>query len=518
MALPSLNSQRIQPAITALLILFLLAAAGRGLNESYSYWSDELWSVTASLAGWGGMLRDWLLPDTHPPLYQVLLKLWMGLNGSGETATRGLSFLMASVGLMATALFASGRGPGRRLVSIAFLGTSPAFLYYAQETRSYATSLALSAVMLGAALRLRQRTLETTSGSSAPEPSSARPLQGLVLMAGLLLSLTHYLSLLFVLVVVAVSGAEGLILRPRRRALPLVAALLAWPAGHLLTGSFSNRMQRLDWIQVAPISGTLSEALAGTLPLLAPNRGEALQLLLFAAGLAVALVFTLTAGQRPGASRKVPARPRPERLSPAAGEARFLLVVIGTFLAFMLMIDLIKPLSQARYYIVLLPALAYLCGDGWELTRRMGRGRRAAVAGLLAVWLLGQWQIGQRELAMKQAPLQNYKAMAAFVGKSGVCERGCWSDGWRLDTLSPLYFRPGQLLPWPREAAAATRRLGRPFLGFHLARNDLPSLRASNPSSTCWEAPGAWSSAPFILLPATSPSHPGRHGLRPCPP
>nr|WP_256438891.1 glycosyltransferase family 39 protein [Synechococcus sp. CCY 9618] len=498
--------QRIQQALTGLLILVFLWLAGQGLAEGYSYWSDELWSVTASRASWGVLLRDWLLPDTHPPLYQALLKLWMEVVGSGETATRALSFLMATIALVATALFASGRSPGRRLVAVAVLGTSPAFLFYAQETRSYATSLALSAVLLGAVLMLRQRAQE------------ARALQGLAVLAGLLLSLTHYLSLLFVLVVLAVGCAEGLILRPRRQALPMLVALLLWPAGHLLTGSFSNRMERLDWIRVAPISGTLGEVLAGTLPLLAPDRGASARPLLLAAGLAVALVFALTAGRRHGARRPPALPPPPQGPFPAAGEARFLLAVIGTFLALMLVIDLVKPLSQARYYIVLLPALAYLAGDGWELSKRLGRARRAALAGLLAVALLTQQQIGLGDLALKRSPLQNYKAMAAFVERSGVCERGCWSTGWRLDTLSPLYFPPDQLRPWPGEPAAAAQPLERPFLGFHLARNDLPTLRAANPAMACWEAPGAWSSAPFILLNATTGTKPAQEGLRPCPP
>ena len=505
-----MNHQRIKLAFSALLILFFVLAASRSLGGNSSYWSDELWSVSASRADWGVLLRDWLIPDTHPPLYQTLLKLWIGLTGSGEMATRSLSLLMAGLALVATALFTTGREAGSRLVSVAFLGTSPAFLFYALESRSYATSLALSAVMLGAALELRQRRL-TGSSNSALARWSDPALRALFSGACLLLSLTHYFSLLFVLVVVGLGCAEGLILRRRREVLPLLLALLAWPVAHLLTSSFSNKLQRLDWIQVTPISGTFTEFTNGTLPLLAPGRAEQELLLLIALGVVVALVFVVSVVRRRHHS-VAPAAP-----SPALGEARFLLLSIGVFLGLMLPIDLIKPLSQARYYIVLLPAVAYLFGNGWELSRRLGHGQRLALASLLAVWLLLQWQLGQRELAEKRVPLQNYRLMASFVERSGICDGGCRSHGWRLDALSPLYFRPGQLRPMPDGWRDSGEPLERPFLGFQLAPDDLPVLRAANPNLACWKAPGAWRSSPFILLPRTSPVQPARHGLRPCP-
>lgn len=503
--------QGIQLAISALLVLFFLVAASRGLGDNASYWSDELWSVSASRADWGVMLRDWLIPDTHPPFYQVLLKLWIGIGGSGEMATRSLSLLMAGLGLMATALFASGRGAGRRLVSVAFLGTSPAFVFYAQESRSYATSVALSAVLLGAAMELRQRRLGSSSNVLLARWGDPA-MRGLFGVACLLLSLTHYFSLLFVLVVLAVVWAEGLVWRRRRQVLPLLLGVLTWPMAHLLSSSLSNKLERLDWIQVPPISGTLTEFAGGTLPLLMPDRASSERLLLIAMGLATALVFAITAGPQ----RRHPVASGLPSL--ALGEVGFLLLTIGVFLGLMLPIDLIKPLSQARYYIVLLPALAYLCGDGWELSRRLAGARRVALAGLLAVWLLLQWQLGQRELSQKQAPLQNYKLMAAFVSRSGVCDQGCWSDGWLLNALSPLYFQPGRLQQAPRDSRAFAEPLERPFLGFQVAHDDLPALRAANPDLACWEAPGAWRSAPFVLLPRTSPAQPARHGLRPCPP
>jgi hypothetical protein len=474
--------------------------AARGLGTPYSYWSDELWSVAASSAGWGVLFRDWLLPDTHPPLYQILLKLWIGVFGNGEPATRSLSFLIAALGLGAAALCSSGRGAGRRLATVAFLGTSPSFLFYAQETRSYALSLTLSTLMLGTALLLRQR----------PGRHGAALRWGFRL-ACVLLSLTHYFSLLFVLVVLAASAADGQVLRRRREAIVLGLLLLLPPLGHGLISSIAVKLDRVDWIEVKPIVGTLEQFSRGLLPLLDLRQGQLAQLGLISLVVAVGCAFGSA-----GALRRFLLAPA-QRLPTAQGEARYLLLVIGLFLALMLVIDPIKPMSQARYLIVVLPAVAYLVGTGWELSGSLGRFRRTALAVLLAAVLLLQLRTGQRLLAEKQTPLENYRAMAAFVNRTGVCSGGCWSTGWPPQALMGTYFRPGQLRDLEERDPAAPAALRQPLLAFHGTRQGMKELSGANPAMACWEAPGAWEAKSFILLPRSSPVQPGRHGLRPCP-
>ncbi len=485
--------------LTAVLILCCLGVAGKGLTTAYSYWSDEIWSVAASSADWGVLFRGWLIPDTHPPLYQVLLKFWIGVFGSGETATRSLSFLIAALGLVAAALGSSGRGSGRRLATVAFLGTSPSFLFYAQETRSYALSLTLSTLMLGTALLLRQR----------PERHEAALRWGFRL-ASVLLSLTHYFSLLFVLVVLAVSAADGRVLRRRRDAAVLGLLLLVPPLAHGLASSIGAKFERIDWIEVTPITGTLEQFSRGLLPLLDLRQGQLAQLGLIALVVAFCCAFGSWRNLR-----RFLVEPT-HHLPPALGEARYLLLVIGLFLALLLVIDPIKPLSQARYTIVVLPAVAYLVGTGWELSARLGPFRHRALAVLLATVLLLQLRIGQRLLAEKQTPLENYRAMAAFVNSTDVCEGGCWSTGWRTDALMGTYFRPGQLRDLEERDPAAPAPLQQPLLGFHGSRERMVELGGANPQLACWEAPGAWQFSAFILLPRTIQVQPARHGLRPC--
>ncbi|MBD2550198.1 hypothetical protein H6G65_11515 [Microcystis elabens FACHB-917] len=213
---------------------------------------------------------------------------------------------------------------------MAFLGTSPSFLFYAQEARSYALSLTLSTLMLGTALLLRLR----TAGRESDLRWGFR-------LACVLLSLTHYFSLLFLLVVLAVSAADGQVLRRRWEAAVLGVMLLLPPLGHALASPIVNKPDRASWIEVKPIVGTLEQFSRGLLPVPDLRQGQLAPLDLISLAVAVCCAFGSA-----GALRRFLMAPS-QQLPAAQGEARFLLLVI----------DPIKPLSQARYLIVVLPAV-----------------------------------------------------------------------------------------------------------------------------------------------------------------
>jgi uncharacterized membrane protein len=487
--------------LTGLLIFFCLFIASRGLAESYSYWSDEIWSVAASRATWGSLFRDWLLPDTHPPLYQVLLKIWIDLTGSGEAATRSLSFMMAALTLVAAALCCAPMGAGRRLVTVGFLGTSPAFLFYAQETRSYATSAAFSTVMLGIALLLRRRVEGSASGLRT------RVWQLLFATSALLLSLTHYFSLLFVLVVLGVAAADGAIFRSRKEVILLLALIMVGPLAHALLSNPSDKLARIDWIQVSPVTGTLTQYIAGILPLVDPREGP--RSLKIAVVLAGGIAFAMGPLLRPGSSL---------RSKQAAGDARFLILIMVGFLVVMLLLDPLKPISYDKYYIVVLPALAYLLGAAWEITVPLPWFRKAVLATLLATVMIQQLAIGRQDLGQKRLPRENYQAMARFVSASGICTRTCWSTGWPLEALTGTYFKPGQLLAYDPSTSQKGEPLDRPLLAFKGSIRHLDGLIAANPEMVCWEAPSAKPRGTVVLLSPSSAFGPEKHGLRRCAP
>jgi uncharacterized membrane protein len=104
-----------------------------------SIWLDEAFSITISQHNLLDLLRLIVRTDTHPPLYYLVLKLWL-VFGDSEMQARLLSalFSMASIPLMyylATLIYADKRVG---LIAATILVFSPFHVWYAQETRMYA--------------------------------------------------------------------------------------------------------------------------------------------------------------------------------------------------------------------------------------------------------------------------------------------------------------------------------------------------------------------------------------------
>src|SRR3954453_8693376 len=130
-----------------LLALALLMAASLLLRTgalTTGYWIDEGIAVGIAshplediprILGQGG----------NPPLYYVLLHLWMLGFGDGEAATRALSLLFALLAIPAS-FWAGSRVFDRRagFVAAAGAGGAPFLTYYAQETRMYSLVVLLS--------------------------------------------------------------------------------------------------------------------------------------------------------------------------------------------------------------------------------------------------------------------------------------------------------------------------------------------------------------------------------------
>ena len=108
------------------------------------YWIDEGLSVGIAsfpLTDIPGVLRQ----DGSPPLYYMLLHVWMGWFGNGEAATHALSLLFALLAIPA-ALWAGWSLFGRRAGYAAALlaALNPFLTIYAQETRMYSLVILLS--------------------------------------------------------------------------------------------------------------------------------------------------------------------------------------------------------------------------------------------------------------------------------------------------------------------------------------------------------------------------------------
>jgi mannosyltransferase len=130
-----------------LLVLVLVSVWLRTRALHMYYWIDEGLSVgiaSHSLAHIPSLLQQ----DGSPPLYYLVLHVWMALFGRGEAATHELSLLFALLTIPAsywagTSLF--GRRAGVMCAVLA--AGAPYLTTYAQETRMYALLTLLSIVV-----------------------------------------------------------------------------------------------------------------------------------------------------------------------------------------------------------------------------------------------------------------------------------------------------------------------------------------------------------------------------------
>jgi mannosyltransferase len=131
----------------AFLAGFSLALRTQAIHARY--WIDEGLSVGIAshpLTDIPGVLRQ----DGSPPLYYLLLSVWMDVFGFGEADTHALSVGLAV--LCVPAAFLAGRAMfGTRAGWIAALlaGMNPFLTYYAQESRMYALVALLSTIVAG---------------------------------------------------------------------------------------------------------------------------------------------------------------------------------------------------------------------------------------------------------------------------------------------------------------------------------------------------------------------------------
>lgn len=156
------------------------------LLSKESFWLDEAASAWISGASWDRALRA---EATNPPLYYILLYLWIRCFGSSEAAIRALSVVPSVI--LIPVLY----GLGKRLVSArvgifaaAILALSPFHIAYAQEARTFA----LLSLFLVLAASSCWTLLADEKGLRAPKPIVAY-------LAWAIISLyTHFIAVFFI--------------------------------------------------------------------------------------------------------------------------------------------------------------------------------------------------------------------------------------------------------------------------------------------------------------------------------
>jgi len=136
-----------------LIALLAILALALGLRlyrlDAQSLWNDEGTTVALVQRDLATILQN-ASDDIHPPLYYIALHYWVGVFGTTEAASRGLSVLAGVLVVAGTYLLARRylTRSGALLAAI-LSAVSPFQVYYAQETRMYilATLLAIALVV-----------------------------------------------------------------------------------------------------------------------------------------------------------------------------------------------------------------------------------------------------------------------------------------------------------------------------------------------------------------------------------
>jgi hypothetical protein len=318
------------PRLLPLLALGLLTAAAAVKHVhalDAGYWIDEGISVGISSHHFfaiPGVLRE----DGSPPLYYLLLHVWIALFGSGPVATHSLSagFAIAAVPAAYWAIAPLSAGGG--LVAAAILALDPFVGLYADETRMYSLVLLLSVLVCGFFLRalvLRR-------------PGAAAPLA--ITLA--LLLYTHAWGA-FLAAAAGVAWLGLVALGPDRRALLRTGAIafggaLVLFAPWVPTLLYQARHTAAPWSH-RPSLTSLTTAMTRM------DSGQRPELILFAL-LAVGVVFALVRGG----------------IGARTGVLSFAVLAAGALLGAWAYSRYGSPAWALRYLVVVLAPLALLVG------------------------------------------------------------------------------------------------------------------------------------------------------------
>ncbi len=307
-------------------------------------WLDEAQSIHIASQPIGS-IPDALREDGAPPLFYVLLHVWMELFGDGDRAVRTLSTLCSLAALIGIPFVARRFGGERTaLFALAVFATNPFVIRYATETRMYALVMALVVAGVVAVAWCLERATPVRVAAVA------------VVAAALLY--THYWSLYLV---AALALTLAVVARRSRAA--------RWTLAGLAAGA----VLWLPWLPVmrhqAAHTATPWAAPASLQSLAAPVDvgGRASGWLMFLHGALVSILLIVAVVRR-----------RPGR----DGPVRFTVAVVVTTLALALIGSVLSSSAYVpRYTSVITPLVVLLVAAG--------AGRLRAPTGLAMVGALG---------------------------------------------------------------------------------------------------------------------------------
>jgi mannosyltransferase len=145
-------------------LFFVLAAVYIGLRAwdltGSSLWLDEIFSLQTVREPWAEMFDAVIRDKVHPPLFYILLKLWVGIGGESLLWLKLFPFLLSVITIVPVFfLWLELRASSLVLhLTLIQLAPNPFLIYYAQELRMYSLLVLLTAVSSWMFIRYVNRT------------------------------------------------------------------------------------------------------------------------------------------------------------------------------------------------------------------------------------------------------------------------------------------------------------------------------------------------------------------------
>lgn len=432
-SLKNLQVPKILLGIIITLILGGLLNSSIWISKPYSFWLDELYSITAASENIKS-LHSILIRDVHPPLYQILLKLWMLFFGDSELSTRGLSLVFA---ISSSAYIYSKKkkfGNLFCLIALLFFNTNWLYAFYANEARSYSMMLFFATL------------LATNLPAKNEKPSLV------FYVSSILLSLTHYFGLLITGVTLALYILTNL--KRLKLIFPIFVVgilCLLWPIYHMIIGEILGKSNGNFWIQTGGIFDSFRIAAQGYLP----KTGYIGGVLLI-----VGLFFSI-------AITKIKSKHIKSAFLTLTHTAAIISLI---FLILIALIDKWSPMSTVRNYIVLLPFLSIsIAGTTVYLIDKYPEFGKICL-GMLLLYCSLALKISFNEISNKSVGQQDWRGASLFIknnhnGKN-IYYLGSKNNKWQY-LISNFYlnkFSNSKLQAKPLYNNVDETKLNKPFM------------------------------------------------------
>jgi hypothetical protein len=175
---------------TVLFIIIVALFIGLRLWQltSFGLFGDETFTVNVSTSNWGELIDKVVADIVHPPLFYILLKVWILIGGQSELWLKLLPCLTSIVAIAPFFLLCRELrlAPAAVNLALALMAVNAYLVYHAQDLRMYSLVMMFTLTSLWLFARLFN------------SPHSSLNLHACLMIANLLLVYTHYYGWLIV--------------------------------------------------------------------------------------------------------------------------------------------------------------------------------------------------------------------------------------------------------------------------------------------------------------------------------